>query len=221
MPHKNDDASFPIIYIVGSNLFQNKLLALCLEKELAVECNCRVELTIKDLIGTAPERVCVYLADCFKRETAALEKCLETGGARRMETLYPALFNVDPILPIEQLVRKYKVRGIFYQQDDRHVLLKGMRIILKGDLWLSRRLLSTCVLGSNKKNGADTPGVTPLSGREKEVLRFLAAGLSNDEIADKMNLSPHTVKTHLYHVYKKIGVSNRLQATLWAGAHLG
>ena len=74
MSHENDDASFPIIYIVGSNLLQNKLLALCLEKELTVECNCRVALTMKDLIGTAPERVCVYLVDCFKRETAALER---------------------------------------------------------------------------------------------------------------------------------------------------
>ena len=62
--------------------------------------------------------------------------------------------------------------------------------------------------------------MTPLSGREKEVLRFVAVGLGNDEIANKLNLSPHTVKTHLYHIYKKIGVTNRLQATLWAAAYL-
>ncbi len=220
MPHEKDDASFPIICIVGPNILQNKLLALCLEKELVVECKCRYALTMEDLIGTAPERVCVYLLDCFKRETAALEQCLETGSAKRMDTIIPALFNVDPNLPVEKLVRKHEVRGVFYQNIDRHVFLKGMQTILEGDMWLSRRLLSTCVLRSNEENEADVHSMAPLSGREKEVLRFVAAGLGNDEIADKLSISPHTVKTHLYHIYKKIGVTNRLQATLWAAAYL-
>ena len=117
-------------------------------------------------------------------------------------------------------MRKHKVRGVFYQKDTRQVFLKGMQAILKGDMWLSRRLLSKCVLRSNKEYEADAHVVTPLSGREKEVLRLVALGLSNDEIAEKMRLSPHTVKTHIFHVYKKIGVSNRLQATLWAAAYL-
>jgi len=175
---------------------------------------------MKDLIGTAPKRVCVYLMDCFNRETAEMEKCLETGSAKRTESIISALFNVDPILPVEKLVRKHKVRDVFYQKDDRQVFLKGMRTILKGDMWLSRRLLSKCVLRSNNENEADAHGMTPLSGREKEVLRLMAEGLGNDEIADKLNLSPHTVKTHNYHIYKKIGVTNRLQATLWAAAYL-
>jgi LuxR family transcriptional regulator, positive regulator of biofilm formation len=220
MPHKNDDASFPLIYIVGSNLLQNKLLALCLEKELTVECNCLVALTMKDLVATTPEKMCIYLLDCFKRETAALEKCLETGSRKRMDAACPALFNVDPILPVEKLVRKYKVRGIFYQHDDRRVFLKGMRTILKGGMWLSRGLLSKCVLRSDRAYEADAHVVTPLSGREKEVLSLITLGLSNAEIADKLNLSPHTIKTHLYHIYKKIGAHNRLQATLWAAAYL-
>lgn len=220
MPHENNDASFPIIYIVGSNLLQNKLLALCLEKELTAECKCRLALTMKDLIGRAPKRVCVYLVDCFKRETAVLEKCLDTGSTKRMDTIISALFNVDPILRVEKLVRKHKVRGVFYEKDDLQVFLKGMRTILKGGMWLSRRLLSQCVLRSNNENGAYVHGMTPLSSREKEVLKLVAAGLGNDEIADKLNLSPHTVKTHLYHIYKNIGVTNRLQAALWAAAYL-
>ena len=48
----------------------------------------------------------------------------------------------------------------------------------------------------------------------------MAAGSTNKEIADKMFISVHTVKTHLYNVYRKINAANRLQATLWATKNL-
>ena len=220
MQHDITDVSYPIIYIVGPNLLQNQLLALCLENELEVECSCLADLTVEDISDTAPERVCVLLLDCFKRKTAEMEKCLEAGSTTRTNTLLPALFNVDPTDRIEKLVRRHKVRGIFYQEDTRQVFLKGMQTILKGDMWLSRRLLSECVLRSKMVSDADNHDLTPLSVREKEVRSLVALGFSNDEIAEKMRLSPHTVKTHIYHVYKKIGVSNRLEATLWAAAYL-
>lgn len=219
MPRDTTSAFFPIIYIVGSNQTQNQLLALCLEKELTVECTCLDNRTVSDLIGAAPERVCVFLLDCCKRETAQLKEWLEPGGART-DNFHSALFNVDPNSGIEKLVHRLKIRGIFYQEDSRQVFLKGMQTILKGEMWLSRRILSDCVMTPGKEREADKEASVPLSKREKEILRLVALGFSNDEIAEKMNLSPHTVKTHIYHVYKKIGISNRLQATLWAAAYL-
>lgn len=53
-----------------------------------------------------------------------------------------------------------------------------------------------------------------LTPREIEVLQLLAQGLSNKAIADALVLSPRTVKTHLRHVYRKFGVSNRTSAAL-------
>lgn len=54
--------------------------------------------------------------------------------------------------------------------------------------------------------------IEPLSDRELEVLNLLVAGLSNDEIADRIILSKNTVKTHLRNLYGKLGVHNRIQA---------
>jgi DNA-binding CsgD family transcriptional regulator len=50
-----------------------------------------------------------------------------------------------------------------------------------------------------------------LSLREEEVLRLLAAGCSNQEIAKQLYISPNTVKTHVKNIYAKMGVNNRLQ----------
>jgi LuxR family maltose regulon positive regulatory protein len=54
--------------------------------------------------------------------------------------------------------------------------------------------------------------IEPLSEREIEVLQLLAKGLTNQVIATRLVLSPHTVKTHARNIYSKLAVSNRIQA---------
>jgi len=53
-----------------------------------------------------------------------------------------------------------------------------------------------------------------------EVLKVMATGAKNSEIASSLNLSPHTIKTHIYNIFKKINASNRLQAVNWAQENL-
>ena len=59
-----------------------------------------------------------------------------------------------------------------------------------------------------------------LTQRERQVLVHVAVGATNEEIADKLCISPHTVKTHVYNICKKVGATNRLQAALWAAKNL-
>jgi LuxR family transcriptional regulator, maltose regulon positive regulatory protein len=67
-----------------------------------------------------------------------------------------------------------------------------------------------------KAAGINVP--EPLSERELEVLRLIADGLTNQEIADKLFLSPHTVKVHARNINSKLAVSNRTQAVTKARA---
>jgi len=55
-----------------------------------------------------------------------------------------------------------------------------------------------------------------LSRREREILQLVADGLSNKEIGRKLFISEVTVKVHLRHIYKKLGVRNRMEAALQA-----
>ena len=58
-----------------------------------------------------------------------------------------------------------------------------------------------------------------LSGREVEVLRLVAAGHTNPEIAEELVISPNTVARHLTHIFNKTGTTNRVEATVYAFRH--
>jgi LuxR family maltose regulon positive regulatory protein len=58
----------------------------------------------------------------------------------------------------------------------------------------------------------------PLSARELEVLDLIAAGLTNQQIAARLYVSLHTVKSHARNIYAKLGVSSRTQAIAKGGA---
>jgi ArsR family metal-binding transcriptional regulator/DNA-binding CsgD family transcriptional regulator len=63
----------------------------------------------------------------------------------------------------------------------------------------------------------ETPEVqTDLTDREKQVLRLVAEGATNVEISEALSISPHTVKSHVVHIFNKLGVNDRTQAAVWA-----
>jgi DNA-binding NarL/FixJ family response regulator len=64
------------------------------------------------------------------------------------------------------------------------------------------------------RNGTDSE--VSLTKRESEVLKQLALGLTNKEIAHSLGISYETVKEHVQHILRKIGVSDRTQAAVWA-----
>ena len=70
---------------------------------------------------------------------------------------------------------------------------------------------------NNNKNGRHKVNLTT---REKEILIMLGQGKSNSEISHELCISTSTVKTHVYNIFQKIGVPNRIQAALWTMENL-
>ncbi len=67
--------------------------------------------------------------------------------------------------------------------------------------------------GHDRLRAPEEAPETPLSEREREVLALIATGATNKEIAERLYLSPHTVKEHASTLYRKLGVKNRAEAT--------
>jgi LuxR family transcriptional regulator of csgAB operon len=111
-------------------------------------------------------------------------------------------------------------KGFFYETDPLDRFLKGVRAVLEGELWLSREIMTKCILEGTDEPRSSRSGSELLTPRQIQILAQVAIGATNDEIADVLYLSPHTVRTHLYNIFKKINVPNRLQAALWAAKNL-
>ena len=110
--------------------------------------------------------------------------------------------------------------GLFFRQDNLDRLVIGIRKVLQGEYWIPRHLLCDLVDYYRKGSGQPLRNQTLLTAREQEIVRHLMTGASNTEIADSLFVSEHTIKSHLYNVFKKLNVKNRLQAVSWAKDYL-
>jgi DNA-binding NarL/FixJ family response regulator len=97
-------------------------------------------------------------------------------------------------------------------------LLQALRVAMRGDALLSpavtRRLISEFV--ARPPDAIAAAGMEMLTNREREVVAQAAHGMSNDEIADAMVLSPTTVKTHISRAMIKLGAHDRAQLVVFA-----
>lgn len=105
--------------------------------------------------------------------------------------------------------------GFLLKGCTRDELLNAIRIAAAGEsAWTRDELRRVTGALATPRLAADVE--VPLTQRESEVLRQLAYGLTNKEIAQALHISYETVKEHVQHILRKIGVSDRTQAAVWA-----
>jgi len=105
-------------------------------------------------------------------------------------------------------------RGIFSRHDSVETLCKCVRTVHEGQVWANSQQMSFAVealASSPTVRAVDANGLNLLSKRELDVVRSLAEGLTNREIAERLGLSQHTIKNYLFRVFDKLGVSSRLE----------
>ena len=105
--------------------------------------------------------------------------------------------------------------GFLLKSDTQDKILDAVQRASKGENIWSREELRR-VTGSLATMRVGSESEIPLTQREGEVLKQLANGLTNKEIAQSLGISYETVKEHVQHILRKVGVSDRTQAAVWA-----
>jgi len=145
---------------------------------------------------------------------------------RLIPELYRTFPEVKPLIINENFsdedkvdLLKLGIRGFSSQDLSSEELERALLRVIKGEIWVSRSVINLSLqrMARYKSqevfNNKDCFGLTH---REIEILRTMALGLRNKEIADKLFISEKTVKTHVNRIFKKLGVKSRAKAILTA-----
>jgi DNA-binding NarL/FixJ family response regulator len=120
-----------------------------------------------------------------------------------------------------QVVEAFRTgaRGVFSRSESLNSLARCIQCVSEGQIWANSKELRYILEALGEAlplRVVDTRGAALLSRREVEVVRCVAEGLSNREIAQRLGLTEHTVKNYLFRIFDKLGVSKRVEVVLYA-----
>jgi DNA-binding NarL/FixJ family response regulator len=110
--------------------------------------------------------------------------------------------------------------GFLLKDTTAEHLFQAVRVVAEGEALLApgitRRLIAEFARQRGRPSGASAPALSALTPRETDVLRLIAQGLSNPEIAGRLVVGEETVKTHVSRILAKLGLRDRTQAVVAA-----
>jgi DNA-binding NarL/FixJ family response regulator len=135
------------------------------------------------------------------------------------------LFNAPAGLHDEMQLLISGVAGIFYQNERLEIVLRGITKLQKNERWFKRGTMNnalTELLDDASKSDILSTKSQPihvdsptLTRRENTIISLVSVGAKNQEIADQLHISPNTVKTHLYSIFRKTSSRNRIELIGW------
>ncbi|MCC5884620.1 MAG: response regulator transcription factor [Halomonas sp.] len=193
---------------------QSKLFIEHLQRQLSYEV---IATDTEDMPRLDDESVLVIL-DLDHLSEVGMQKWQTAVDGK--ESISLAAFNVRGEDHAVELLSSLNLQGIFYRDDSMELICKGVEALQSGSLWMSRALMSRMIQLLRRQQMNSYRPACGLTQRELEIIGLLGTGATNAEIAEKLFVSEHTVKSHLYNIFRKIKVHNRLQAMNWARRNL-
>lgn len=101
----------------------------------------------------------------------------------------------------------YRIHGVLSADTELPLFKRALTAVNEGQIWIDNGSVKALLhdTGSLSQKGK----ISHISGREQEIIECIRQGLSNNEIAQKLTLSPHTVKAHLNRIFRKFNITSR------------
>lgn len=178
---------------------------------LDVDLRRRDATLLPHLVDTYPDlRILVYVD--HSPEDCALRHMLELGGRARLSSEALARLDDCCLTSLRQ-----RAHGCLGTGGEAEMIVQSVRSVHAGEVVAAPWLASLArMIHSPGGKGRAGP---PISVRELEIMTFLAEGLSNRQIAERMGIREQTVKNHVTRTMEKLGVNNRLEVGLLAARH--
>lgn len=211
------------IYVISSASIQTRSLASVIEERTGMRCIVQSELRRCATTVSVTSHPTLILVDSLFLDPPATLDQLEQLPNPLGSHVMVALMNLAKDEMVQVRAVTLGVRGLFYGTADLDFLVKGIGSMFAGEVWVPRRVLAEAITSPSSSDHAHNHARSAaelLTQRERQILALISTGSSNDEIAARLNISTNTVRTHVYNLYRKIHVPNRMQAVLWGAENL-
>jgi two-component system, NarL family, nitrate/nitrite response regulator NarL len=170
----------------------------------------------------------------YRPNVAVISARLEDGpltGFKILHQLRASESKIPTVMLLDSTERELVVdafrggaRGVFCRGYAFNTLPKCIRKVHEGQIWVSNlelEFLLELVITLRPLKVQQAGGMARLTARERDVVRLVAEGMRNQEIALKLNLSEHTVRNYLLRIFDKLGLSSRVELVLYAFSGVG
>lgn len=207
------------VLAADSNRMNSQLLASALERDKRFQ-----------MLDAAPDGRGIIAAVLREKPTVVVIGAEIDGNPRKGFEVVRELRGLRPETRVvmlldsserSQVVEAFRAgaRGVFSRNESLKLLAKCIYCVHQGQIWANSKELRYMLdaLGEALPlRVIDAKGAELLSRREQEVVRCVAEGMSNREIAQRLGLTEHTVKNYLFRIFDKLGVSKRVEVVLYA-----
>jgi DNA-binding NarL/FixJ family response regulator len=202
------------VLVADNTLIYTQLLADALKRDSGLDVNASPwdSRGLIKAVNSQPFHVLIISSNLDEEPLRGLETL------RELRSFQPGLRAVMLLdsSKRETIIEAFRAgaRGIFTRNQSVEVLAKCVRCVHHGQIWADSQQMSFAVEAlatAPAVRAVDAKGFNLLSTREMEVVKSLAEGLTNREIAERLQLSQHTVKNYLFRIFDKLGVSSRVE----------
>jgi DNA-binding NarL/FixJ family response regulator len=131
---------------------------------------------------------------------------------------YPATILLTASVREGELLEAIRlgIRGVLLKDMAPRLIVQCVRKVHAGGEWLEQKVAARAMRTLLRRESGEREAAQLLTPRELELVRHVASGLRNKDIADRLNITEGTVKIHLHNIYEKIDVEGRVALTVWA-----
>ena len=204
------------VHIVGPRRLENELLMSFISRETGADCIATDFNGIEGYLADAAEEPSrLFLIDYREpRLREILKQASLNGNGSSLARRLLSLFNSGKEKNSAERRCAERSCGILYRCESTTALLNWMCSLFSGAETPGN------AMAASMDPAEETADACPLTWRELQLLMMMTEGLRNKEIAGRIGISSHTVRTHLYNSFGKIGARNRLEASAWIEARI-
>ena len=210
--------------LTSNDTIQNNSHKLALDSFISLMKVCSLSVTLQNrqIEEQIDDHCDIYFIDLFHCDWS---EAIPKNILQLTKHYQVVLFNVHNDQLCEKQLLLSGFEGVFYLSDRPDIILKGLYQIKSNERWFKRSSMNQAFSYLLKKNKptistlnklTDKVIFPTLTKRENTIIDLVTKGSKNHEIADKLNISTNTVKTHIYSIFRKTKSRNRIELITWS-----